>query len=307
MIGIAYEKPKLAALLFDYVVPVPDPSRLNALDGELDDFIEQMHEVLYEGASIPELQTILPNEVDELYFYSLLIHSAVAHYGQKGDSELRKYQRIFESRSGAFGKLFALVSDSFLAGNHTQPLLQGHIGKSSLLSLFDDFEVFGRSDYFESEDFEPHPFVEFSNIPIIDDTKISWSHVIEIREDKSAIAKLRRLRAFFTKNYKGLTRQEIEDDLLTRIDDYEKTAGSLGLETTNSIFSIGGSEKIAAALVTGSLATILGAPISIASAIGASATLSGLLIQVVTHRKLFELKQQKDPVRYLVDLKNIAE
>lgn len=304
MICVAYEKPKLAALLFDHVVPAPSPHFSIPKDIDFSDVVLYLHEKSYEGANVTQIRKILPDNVDEAYLVGVLAYSTIAHLRNIGEETLERYVRFFRSQADDMAKLLSLVYDQYMDTSDPSILQKKFLENCVLANIESGFEVFGRNKRFETNENEPTPFLQLSNIPFIDDSKLSWEHILEIRNDISNMQKLRRFRSFASENYKGKSSREIEDDLLTRIYDFEQASNSLGLQMLNSVFSVGGSEKIAAALSTGALALLFGAPITLSAAVGASAVLSNVLVQVVTRRKLHELEQNKNPVRYLIDIKS---
>ncbi len=305
---IAYERPKFAALIFDRVLPVPSLGRSDSIDADFGDFVDKFHDEFYDGASVSDLTKILPEGVTEGYLTGSLVFCLVSHLGQLGDAELRKYAGQFRETTpnNPFAELFQAVAKRYLEAPDKLELWSTWLNASAL-SKVNQFEILGRNELVELNENDPRPFFQLSGVPVVDDTNLTWEQVLELRRDETAIRRLRRLRVFVASNYQGKTKQEIEDDLQTRIRDFEEASKELGVETTKAVFSVGGSEKIASAVTTGLLATLAGAPTTVAAAVGASAALAGVLIQVVTHRKLFELKQEKDPIRYLVDIKRHSE
>ena len=76
-----------------------------------------------------------------------------------------------------------------------------------------------------------HAILSIADIQIPDTKQLSWDAIMELRKDIEARKRLRRLRVFAEKEYAGKPRAFIEDDLAVRIDDYEQTLKSWGIET----------------------------------------------------------------------------
>ncbi|MGA7219934.1 MAG: hypothetical protein WBX38_16580 [Candidatus Sulfotelmatobacter sp.] len=91
-----------------------------------------------------------------------------------------------------------------------------------------------------------------ADLKLIDASRSSWEHISEFRGDSGGQQKLRRFRLFAYENYSGKTRSFVEDDILTRLADYDSAVKKWGFDT-----------------VQGALNTILGSKISIAT-VGAS-------------------------------------
>ena len=79
--------------------------------------------------------------------------------------------------------------------------------------------------------------VSVSNIVVPDSSRIMWEQIIELRNDKSAIDRLRRLRVFAATAYEGKSQSFIEDDFLVRLRDYEETLKSWDLKTAIGVLS----------------------------------------------------------------------
>lgn len=150
------------------------------------------------------------------------------------------------------------------------------------------------------------PSMVLTGLKLVDTSNISWRYLLEIKEDKESINKLRKLRTFIYQNYKDKPITFIQDDLLNRIEVYETTAKHLGLKTTDSIFKIIFSSG---SLIASTAATIFsalsGGPITIPLALGVGSTfmLGNISLELRSHKRdLFKFKQE-NPITYLVDIK----
>lgn len=179
------------------------------------------------------------------------------------------------------------------AEHHSLPYLNG---------ILDYFEV--ETGGLSSSSEEDELMINIASVPIIDHEKLDWSVIRTIRKDKARQLKLRRLRAFAFENYSGKPLSFIEDDLLARIDDHQAAAKEWGLSTIQSTFSVSATKGVMTATAASLVAAISGQAIPVAAAIGATAVLGPSTISILTSRRRFQLKQAKDPISYIVELKN---
>lgn len=146
---------------------------------------------------------------------------------------------------------------------------------SSIASLLDDDESLNPA------------IITLSNLKLIDATKAPWEQIIEFRKDSAAKKKLRKFRLFAYENYTGKSKNFIEDDLLSKIEEYEKIAEKFGFDVFQATLGNVINSKLFSGIVTGSmLSTIFTSPpISLITAT------AGLVIEL-GHITL-EFKRQK--------------
>lgn len=304
---IAYQNPKLAALLFDTVVPVPTISRFSAVDFSGPDFASQFHREFYENAHVKHLNAVLPPEITEGHLALMITLSMLCHLKRSGGDALRTFMADAERDGGPLAQLVSMLGADFVdvedADRHWQEVLKAAV----LSKVPSGSEVFGTCEEAEIDRTSSSPFLQLTEFPLVDASAASWEQILEIRKDKESVRKLRRFRAFFLDTYAEKSVSQIEDDLLTRLGDHEEAARKAGLETVKAVFSVGGSQRFLSAAGGGAIASLLGAPGAFAAGISASVMLGGVLVQVVARRKLFELEQQADPVRYLADLRVLQD
>lgn len=144
-----------------------------------------------------------------------------------------------------------------------------------------------------------------TKLRVIDTKNLSWDHLIDIRGDAEAIAKLRNLKLFLYKNFHGEEPSFIEDELERHIEDYELTAKQLGAEMIDG--SLGMLfEKDVAAAATASLAAALVGQLQLAAA----ATLPIFLkmgkaaIEVRKARRKLDKISHSNAVAFLHDVRN---
>lgn len=277
-----------AALFYDYVIPLPlPPSReeFELMASQVDFIKEAFHPGV---SSWSYFSWVTMNaRASPLYPEVFLIENP-QNFEEKDKSSQTRSEMLLLIRS----------REAFIDSHLSLPKKI----ISHLESAGETVDYFGLSPFDAEVDIEK-VMLTISNISVIDSKSLKWEVVREFRKDKASLSKLRRLRAFAIKDYTGKPRSFIEDDILTRVEDHEDATKKWGLETIKSTISAGASEKIILAGLGGLLATTSGAPISTTVAIGASALLGSTLVQLVSGRKLLELSQTKDPIRYIYELR----
>ena len=119
-----------------------------------------------------------------------------------------------------------------------------------------------------------------TNVPLVDTSKATWGQVMEFRSDPDSRAQLRRLRLFFTENYLGKSRTFIEDDLLRRIDDYERARKKHGFEAVLSSLAVLLDADTMQAAAVASLASALFGGVAVGVTTGAAVELGKVLIEL---------------------------
>jgi hypothetical protein len=111
-----------------------------------------------------------------------------------------------------------------------------------------------------------------ASLNLIDVRGCAWDQLIEFRKDDEAMNKLRRFRLFIYEKYSGKTKDFIEDDILTRAEDYQRSVKKWGFTTaTGSISTLLNSTLVAGGIAGLFVSAYLQAPIpAIASIAGAT-------------------------------------
>ena len=149
---------------------------------------------------------------------------------------------------------------------------------------------------------EPSSLLTISLLRLVDASQASWEHIAEIRKDAIARERLRRLRLFAFENYSGKSRAFVEDDLLSRISDYEASAKEWGLGTVQGTLSLVLNSKLAAGALAGSFVSALfGQPIAalIAGATGATLEVTGVVLELERRRLGLQSLARENPVSYI--------
>lgn len=147
--------------------------------------------------------------------------------------------------------------------------------------------------------------LKLAKLPLIDTSKADWKHILEIRKDKVSINKLRKLKTFFHKNYSGKEKNYIQDDLLSRIEEYNNTVKDWGFETitssltllNTSITSVGSSLILA----------LTGQPLEVAAASGICVGIGNVVLHLAKEKhKLMKLGRDH-PLAYIIETKKKLE
>jgi hypothetical protein len=144
--------------------------------------------------------------------------------------------------------------------------------------------------------------ITVASLKLIDTKVAPWEQILELRRDADARQKLRRLRLFMHENYADKPRSWIEDDILTKITDYEEAAKKCGFETKASAFTTVLDSGLIAGGIAGSfLSAYLHAPmLTIASAVGATGIAIGkIAVEVSKQQFVLRRMMAENPVSYI--------
>jgi len=146
--------------------------------------------------------------------------------------------------------------------------------------------------------------VSLANLNLIETKGVPWTKIAEFRKDRDTQNKLRRLRLFVNDNYAGKSKAFIEDHLSVLISDHDDAVRKWQFETKAGALNIFLGSKLLAGTSLASFASVLmGAPISVLSAAGASGAVEigrSLIHFRRQHYALRELKRD-NPVSYISD------
>lgn len=152
------------------------------------------------------------------------------------------------------------------------------------------------------------PTIVLYDVDIIDAANVPWQAIIELRQDKASLTKLRRFRSFLTSSMCGLSKEEVADKLQLALQDYKDTAESYGLHLKRGQIKTVLSWKAFSAI--GVVGLLAGEPLTWATFGTASA---GYLLELI-HGKLALEKQaqdwnltlSRDPIVHLIELENLG-
>lgn len=131
------------------------------------------------------------------------------------------------------------------------------------------------------------PMMVLGSLSLIDADRCSWEQIVEFRRDSHALDMVRRLRLFAYENYSGKSKSFIEDDISTRIADYEMAVRKWGFETAQGALNEVLTSPATAVSAAGSLVCVL----SGATTAAAISALIGAAFQV--GRAVLEVKKRQ--------------
>jgi hypothetical protein len=141
-----------------------------------------------------------------------------------------------------------------------------------------------------------------SSLKLIDTAGVDFPQLFEFRKDSEAMEKLRRLRLFAYENYTEKPRDFIEDDILTRIADYERAVKEWGFTTrTGAINTVLDSKLIAGGVAGSFLSAYMQEPLlTIAATIGTAGIAIGkVAIDLGKQRIARNELMASNPVSYI--------
>jgi len=171
------------------------------------------------------------------------------------------------------------------------------------------YPVFRSGDAFSGywqDGSEPHVQLNINNIQIIDPSKLSWDHIIEMRKDSNFREKLRSFRLLFASEYKDKDPNFVMDSLHQKIADYERACKQHGIDlvtgTLNQMISSKSTIGAAGLVILGAL-THDPAINNWSIVAGAALEFAGLAIHVIEKRIEFSRSLAGNSIAYLIDLK----
>ena len=174
------------------------------------------------------------------------------------------------------------------------------------LSRADQYAFFGSSEPQQPCTYTADFVSTMIRLKLVDTAAIKWETVFAIREDLKARMKLRRLRLLFHKDYSGKSIAYVQDDILSKIDDYESVVRDYRLETLLGSLEMLLSSKWLPAVIGCSLAAALfGQPaIAAISAItGACVEVGKVSVAVAKRRQKMNTLLRGMAVGYILDAK----
>ncbi len=154
-----------------------------------------------------------------------------------------------------------------------------------------------------SEGFE-YASLTLLNLPMIDAESAEWEQILELRKNSEARSKLRRLRLFLQTNYEGKPISYVEDDLLSRIEEYDSARRSLGFNAmTSSLGQLLNFKSIHAAAAAGLAATLFGGP-AVGISTAAVIEFGEFTLELARHRHSIREFEKGHQLAYLIDVKS---
>lgn len=142
------------------------------------------------------------------------------------------------------------------------------------------------------------------NVPVIDEAKLEWEQVLELRRDRSMLVKFRRFMHWLDKEMLTSPLSFIEDEVSVRLHEFHEVTHAHGLATTIGILqtTLGGITVIGGTAALAKLVVSVDTPSALAS--GAVATIAGAALHI--SRVLLNLRTQRanaaGELAYVIDL-----
>lgn len=160
--------------------------------------------------------------------------------------------------------------------------------------------------YFSSKDFDQVNKKEIVGLelclglfPMIDETKLGWQQVLEVRKDKESRSKLIRLRQWFSTDLIKMERDEAQAKIEKKLDEYEWALKKHGIQTF-----IGGLTSVIPILVGPNFIQLANSsPLEIA--LGGIAFASGAIAWITT-RMIEKQEIIRNEVAYIYDVQKLT-
>ena len=153
------------------------------------------------------------------------------------------------------------------------------------------------------------PYLALQNLQIIDPSQLTWDLVLEFRKDSNAANKIRRLRHFLESNYTDKSRSFIEDDLASKLENYQSVLKSWDFKTNRGIFEILLKSKTVFSSIAASIAFALSEDMdfSIASlTTGSLLEIGNVALELNKRSKEKDELKRDNPYDYLIELNKDA-
>lgn len=308
---VAYSNYKLAALLFDHVVPVPSSALINSKSGSPVDTSFTVFESPLEGASINDANLLLPPECTGSDIAEVQLASCLLRMYKNFGLDYRNLysvltgdlsrHRPFEIAEGVV-ELQKDIAQKFDQSQDKVEFWQESVSKR-VLEKIKSPEIFGSAEDLLI-DGEESIFFQIADLPMIDTESLSWRQVFDIREDVDSMQELKSFRVFFRKEYRDMPFSHIEDDLGIRIQKFRDVSRKHGLSifTGELSFSAIGS-PVLAAMAAGSGVEFYKNPYMY---LGVSLSILDYGVSVKRMKKDLSEKILDNPVRYIVNLEELS-
>jgi len=144
-----------------------------------------------------------------------------------------------------------------------------------------------------------------ADVSVVDEGALAWEQVAELRNDAEAITSYRRFVRWLNRNFEGKSIPQVEDGVLTAMDDYDSALRKHGISTL-----LGAIEALVdPKFVTGAGALFAGVAVGGGAAAGASSVVALSLgrIACTMSRQLLEFRElRRNEVAYAVEVRKLA-
>lgn len=293
---VCFQDLKSAALYFDRVLPVA----FRRMAGTGTDIVTEFPEPIPSRALINIVFDMEAKAGNERYTEFGRVIDGWDQFRKEAHPYLKQSAR--SSAETDYSDLHAAyLADASAPG--TRPLRKIFAEYASTLEVRDAAVLLPSSNSSTCSGFEDS-IVSLSGVSLIDPDRATWEQIIELRSDFDSRRRLQRLRAFVTENYVGKSRAYVEDDLSSRLDEYQQVKRKHGFESVvGSIGSLVDSSNIQAATSAGLATALLGGPwAGISSAV--LIEVGKVAIEFAKRRRAMVDWRNSHPLAYLVQLQS---
>lgn len=281
---VAFKDAKQACLYCDHVVPLEMTELIPVRDSGEPQLFDILHNVLPPSLiNFSAPRGVHPGIVAYLSSYLVAFPSAL------GITELPNGETL-ESRA-----------QSRLPG------LYSHMNKVLVAVAEPIHGVLGIDPVAQQADATDDVACQLIGLNLVDVSRVSWKHLLEFRQDKESLEKLKQLRLFFQEKFDGKPKEYVQDALLLAIQKHDDTVRGWGFETFSGVLESVFSSKTLVAIGAGAATFVLGGPISAGAAVAAAFEVGAASLKIYkTRRKLSDFRKF-DPVSYLIEARNLPK
>ena len=281
--ALAWSDSRTAALYFDRVIPVNIPDTYRA-DAEDPIYYEVLKSLLPEALLEPHAKTGLAGPVMSYVAYFLVAFPQAAGVASLPSGE------TLEQRAAS-----------------TMPKLLDAFGNLVSSSGVRDFAVYGEPLSQATPDESSDPALILSNLDVVDATKLSWRHILELRRDEDSLERLRNLRRAVYKDYSGKPAAYIKEDIEFRISQYEDAIKFWNLPTQKGALEIAMTGDALGAVGAAVALGLFGVPLAAAAAAGGAIAVGKVALSIASRKREIELERQRNPMAYLFKLRQATK
>jgi hypothetical protein len=227
-------------------------------------------------------------------------------YETEGESEFEEFAGLIKSGLWDHDTLWVANDCTFSAFDALGRMAMPAVPLFYPGDPWQDFRrLFERRQFKESLKFETVE-VKLMNMGIVDTSNVTWEQIVEIKQDESAVKKLRNFRLFAYENFNGKSMSYISDRIDQKMDEYELACKKHGLELVSSSVSMLLDSKSLLGLSAIVAASIWAGNWQVASAAAIGETLietSKLTINVLMKRHEYTAYRTNHELAYLFHLK----
>ena len=152
--------------------------------------------------------------------------------------------------------------------------------------------------------------IEIINAPVINTESLEWNQILQAKQDSDFINKVKRFGLFINKNYQGKDISFISDDLQIQTEDYKNACKKHGIDLVNgTIKSLTNSKSLFGTLgvVFGSI--MLGTPgvAAIGGLVGGFLEIGKLGVNIKEHNDKFNSFVSDSPISLIVELEKMQK